>query len=289
MKVIEILKRQNEDKFLKIQYASRFYFNLAEKYDNWLCVILLLTSFCIFMPESWNPCFVKIFPMLLNAFSFILDKLKSIHVKDAALLRNYYDARVLDINPNSFSESDEWKVLDKTETIFSKHEEQGLVQMRNTGYDKPRGVRNWYDIPKSLDGTKAQFECQKSNENWDKKLNKSRLLKLYVIIFLVVIVFFILYILKYNILDLIICFSGLIINMTGRLYDIYQYNDKSRKISNAIEAYGGNPSKENIEYLQKLINERREIKVLGVNFYHKRVAPKLSKHFHNILINKYDC
>ena len=51
---------------------------------------------------------------------------------------------------------------------------------------------------------------------------------------------------KYNILDLIICFSGLIINMTGRLYDIYQYNDKSRKISNAIEAYGGNPSKENM-------------------------------------------
>ncbi|WP_220413830.1 hypothetical protein, partial [Holdemanella biformis] len=80
----------------------------------------------------------------------------------------------------------------------------------------------------------------------DKKLNKSRLLKLHVIIFLVVIVFFILYILKYNILDLIICFSGLIINMTGRLYDIYQYNDKSRKISNAIEAYGGNPSKENM-------------------------------------------
>ena len=77
--------------------------------------------------------------------------------------------------------------------------------------------------------------------------------------------------------------------MTGRLYDIYQYNDKSRKISNAIEAYGVNPSKENIEYLQKLINERREIKVLGVNFYHKRVAPKLSKRFHNILINKYDC
>lgn len=107
MKATEILKRQNEDKFLKIQYASCFYFNLAEKYDNWLCVMLLLTPFCIFMPESWNPCFMKIFPILLNAFSFILDKLKSIHVKDAALLRNYYDARVLDINPNSFSESDE--------------------------------------------------------------------------------------------------------------------------------------------------------------------------------------
>lgn len=30
MKATEILKRQNEDKFLKIQYASCFYFNLAE-------------------------------------------------------------------------------------------------------------------------------------------------------------------------------------------------------------------------------------------------------------------
>lgn len=77
--------------------------------------------------------------------------------------------------------------------------------------------------------------------------------------------------------------------MIERLNDIHQYIDKSRKISNAIEAYGRNPSKENIEHLQKIINTRREIKVLGVNFYHKRVAPKLSKHFHNILINKYDC
>ena len=57
MKATEILKRQNEDKFLKIQYASCFYFNLAEKYDNWLCVMLLLTPFCgklHFHPKYWR-------------------------------------------------------------------------------------------------------------------------------------------------------------------------------------------------------------------------------------------
>ncbi len=289
MKAEDIKKRQNEEKFLKIQYVSRFYFNLAEKYDNWLCVILLLTSFCIFMPESWNPCFVKILPLLLDAVSIILDQLKSTYVKEGALLRNYYDAWMLDINTDSFSESDELKVLDKTENVFSKHEDEGLAQIRNTGYDTPRGVRDWYDIPKSLDGTIAQFECQKLNENWDIKLNKSRLFKLYVIIFLIIIIFFILYILKYKIIDISICFLGLIINMIGRLYDIFQYNKISGKISNTIEAYEGHPSKENVKYLQTLINERREIKVLGVNSYDKRVAAKLSKHFHNILINKYDC
>ena len=47
-----------------------------------------------------------------------------------------------------------------------------------------------------------------------------------------------------------------------------------------------NPSKEQLDELQRMINQRREYIVLEMNFYHKKIASELSKRYRDILMNK---
>lgn len=50
----EIQKRQNEARFLKIQYAARVCFNAAENYNYFAWLACIASAFSIFFPGTWH-------------------------------------------------------------------------------------------------------------------------------------------------------------------------------------------------------------------------------------------
>lgn len=69
---------------------------------------------------------------------------------------------------------------------------------------------------------------------------------------------------------LIACFAGVIIKIIERLIENYKYFKISSEIDGAAKVIEINPSKEQLDELQRMINQRREYIVLEMNFIIKR-------------------
>ena len=99
-----ISDRQNESLLLKIQYASRRYFNSAEivNYVSWL--LCIVSAVMIFIPDSAPELIEKGIPVLLDVFAFITVYIFNSKLKNAASLRNYFDSYVLMICEDNYTD-----------------------------------------------------------------------------------------------------------------------------------------------------------------------------------------
>ena len=148
----EIQERQNEEKYLKVQYAARVYFNSAEKYNYLAWVACLVSAFSIFLPGSWSPYIINGIPFIADIFAVILSLVASYKIKWASKLRKYFDSYVLNIDMNQRSETDIRKMRERTEKICCKNPNDTAIQIANTGKDSPPGVRNWYEFSSFYSG-----------------------------------------------------------------------------------------------------------------------------------------
>ena len=117
----EIQTRQNEMKFLKIQYAARRCFNAAENYNYFAWLACIVSAFSIFLPDAWHTFIVNGIPFTFDFVAVIFYALMQKNVYWGAYLRKYFDANVIGINPSQFSKSEEQNILEKAETVFSAH------------------------------------------------------------------------------------------------------------------------------------------------------------------------
>ena len=270
----EIQTRQNEMKFLKIQYAARRCFNAAENYNYFAWLACIVSAFSIFLPDAWHTFIVNGIPFTFDFVAVIFYALMQKNVYWGAYLRKYFDANVIGINPSQFSKSEEQNILEKAETVFSH---DGLIQIRNTGHDVPPGVKNWYEFPTPLNAVEAQFECQKQNIWWDKKMSQRKIpIIVFVGISIIACFGFSMHILNRSILTTFLCSSGIILKLFERLYENIKYIQVSLQIDGSKETIEIKPEEKYVEHLQSLIDERRGINVLELNSIHKKVAAKLS-------------
>lgn len=264
-------------KFLKIQYAARRCFNAAENYNYFAWLACIVSAFSIFLPDAWHTFIVNGIPFTFDFVAVIFYALTQKNVYWGAYLRKYFDANVIGINPSQFSKSEEQNILEKAETVFSAHPHDGLIQIRNTGHDVPPGVKNWYEFSTPLNAVEAQFECQKQNIWWDKKMSQR---KIPIIVFggisIIACFGFSMHILNRSILTTLLCSSGIILKLFERLYENIKYIQVSLQIDGSKETIEIKPEEKYVEHLQSLIDERRGINVLELNSVHKKVAAKLS-------------
>lgn len=273
----EIQKRQNDPTFLKIQYAARVCFNAAERYNYLTWFACIISALSIFFPTSWNIFVLHGIPFTLDIAAAAFYKSTQANVHWGARLRNYFDANVIGINPKQFSQTEEQQIIEKAETIFSKHSHDGHIQIRNTAHDIPPGVKDWYEFSKPLNAVNAQFECQKQNIWWDQELSKYKIFTILLATVCIIATFgFFICILNRNLLNTIFCSVGIIFKMFERLRENIKYVQISQQIDGSKKTIESKPEKKHIEYLQSLINERRNIIVLKSNFIHKKMATKLS-------------
>lgn len=278
MSSVEIQKRQNEIKFLKVQYAARVCFNLAETYNHFAWFACIVSAFSIFMPNTWHEYILNGVPFAFDFAAMIFYVVASRNVGWGACLRKYFDAYVLEINSNQFLKSEEQRLCEKSETIFAKDLKNSVMQIRNTGHDNPPGVRDWYEFSKPLNGVDAQFECQKQNIWWNKKLSQRRIPMTFLAGVCVAIVFVILmHTMNRSVLNTILCSGGIVLKIIERLFENYKYARVSMQIDGSKKTIEVKPEIEYIKQLQLLIDERRGINVLESNFWHKKIAAMLSR------------
>ena len=277
MKSNEIYSRQNQDKFLKIQYAARVNYNSAENFNKYAWLLCLISAFSIFLPRTWHEYILNGIPFAADLVAMVCSLIASDKVKWGATFRKYFDAYVLDISTDQFSETDVREILEKSEKIFLKSPEIGRIQISNAGHDSPPGVKDWYEFSELLDGIEAQFECQRQNIWWNKKMSKLRIFATACLGVTVVFTFMLLiYATSNSMLSILLCCGGIIGKIIERLIENIQYFHVSELIIGSQRTVEVHPTKESIEQLQCFIDERRAINVLESNYFHQKIAAKLS-------------
>lgn len=224
MSSLEIQKRQNEMRFLKIQYAARVCFNAAEKYNHFAWFACIVSAFSIFLPNTWHTFILNGVPFVFDFVAAIFYALTRKNVCLGARLRKYFDANVIGINPGQFSKSEEQSVIEKAESVFSMHPYDGLIQTSNTGHDTPPGVKDWYEFSTPLNAVDAQFECQKQNIWWNKKMSRRKIpITLLAGICVIAAFGFSMHILNRSVLNTFLCSSGIVLKILERLYENIKY------------------------------------------------------------------
>ena len=258
-----ISDRQNESLLLKIQYASRRYFNSAEivNYVSWL--LCIVSAVMIFIPDSAPGLIEKGIPVLLDVFAFITVYIFNSKLKNAASLRNYFDSYVLMICEDNYTDVRKQELREIALNTYNRHKKEADISIQKTGRDKPPGVKDWYEFKNPVDDLQAQFACQKQNIWWNKKMVKNRMIILPIILFILTSFFVAMFVLfKSDAPSIIVCAIGIILKVIERIIEYYFYH----KISIKIEAIQNHAEREltveTVKELQELINERRKIPVV---------------------------
>lgn len=279
----EICQKQNEPKMLDCQYASRVLFNRAEKYSYHAFACIICSVFCTFISgEIISLIIPLVFDFLILLFGYLAKQNQS----KAAFLRNYYDAVVLKFKESDYTDSDLRKISDITIEIKQKNPNDHNVQITNTGRDCPPGVKNWYEFSKNFPDNEAVFECQKQNCWWNDKLCKQRL-TLITVSFTVFIALYclIVHYLHIDILHCSICFWGLIIGFAEQISENIKYIRISKTMNDLIKVPEIYKNISQLEYLQQLIDSRRNMLVLEMDWIHRKNAKNWSEKYEKISNN----
>lgn len=281
MNSCDIVERQNEPFMLKVQYAARFCYNLAEKQNYFVWLFCFISAFSIFLPDGLPEYLPLVVPFTADIIAGILMAFVNKNVQKAADLRKYFDVYSVDISTGQYSESEKRRLTEISEKIYSKNSEVAELQMRNTGNDNPPGVHDWYMFSKQYDSLEAKFECQRQNTWWDKKLFPIKC-AVTALVFGIVVVIFITLMVWNGFFKTLLCSAGLLIKLVERVVDNRKYRILSIKIDGAQQTLEAHLTIEGVEQLQTLIDERRAVNILGINFLHKIRANKLTKKYDNI-------
>ena len=101
-------KRQNSDEMLKCQFAARHYYNTAENCSTAAFVCSIISLLFIFAPEGTSSSYsaaILLVPLVFDASSLICYWRMGAYVSSAALLRNYFDEKVLGIKTSTYTDS----------------------------------------------------------------------------------------------------------------------------------------------------------------------------------------
>lgn len=282
----EILQKQNDEGMLKCQYAARHYYNTAEIFSIVAFICSMISLLFILAPEKDSPLYsasILLVPLALDAVSLISYWRMGVSVSSAALLRNYFDEKVLGINSASYTDHVTRKVKSLIINASEKSQAECEIQISNTGRDNPPGVKNWYEFSHQYSDDDAVFECQKQNCWWNNALCHRRLLIYGAVllsgVFLGIIINLSLHV---SVLRIIVCLLSAIVTFADRFCENCKYIRLSMKIDDRCEALEVSKNQVLISSLQVLISKRRELRVVEINRIHKKHSKALSERYEQI-------
>ena len=276
----QITEKQNDAKLLDCQYASRVLFNRAEKYSYLATACIILSTLCIFITgEKTSIIIPTILDILLIVFGVFMNKSQS----KAAELRQYFDAVVLGINEHNYSDAELCNIYSTVFAITTKNSSEHAIQVKNSGRDFPPGVKNWYEFSKEFHDNGAVFECQKQNCWWNDKLCKCRLkLTTAAFVFSLFLYGIAIHLLQINLFQAVFCLIGLLIGLAEQIYENCKYILLSKTMDDVIKIPDVSKNVSQLEHLQTLINRRRELMVLEINWMHRKNSKIWSEEYEKI-------
>lgn len=266
----EIAKRQNEEKYLKLQFAARKLFNRAEKtsFLTWFfCGLSLVTGLLCSDDSHWIFAIIIIFSELAALF---FDKYTARIILYAADLRALFDHHILNL-PLPQTEYPQDTVFEIAEKLKQNHYKEYLCQINHTGKQQPPGVKDWYDTEVDVpEGSCAAYYVFKNNQWWDKKMVLIKT-AINIALFIVVIVVFIFIFLNHSMSDFLWFVVGalaLICKIGERIVISIRYHDASVKIDTLLNIFDTLGKDKAIPEIQNAITARRRLPVVHINFFH---------------------
>ena len=276
----EINKRQNEKMLLECQFAARYYFNCGEKLNYCVWGACVLSALVVFLPNA--PQFIKLgIPLSLELTALVFSYFIGSSVKKAAKLRAYFDAYVLDLDYCRYSDYDKRIIKEIVARVVKRRGTECQIQISHTGRDKPPGVLNWYELNSNVTDDNSQYQCQMQNCWWNQQLFKGRILVTCIFGLIIIAIYVSLILISNETLIggfcTFICSGGLIAKFGERSYLNYKYYKLSVKIEGVEELLSLSKDAQQIQKLQEMLNERREMPVFEMNKMHECFAKKLSE------------
>lgn len=284
----QIVDRQNQEKYLKIQYSARTCYNLVELLSVLAWILSIVNVVVdIMMPDKL---IIKVYivagcTLLVILMQYLISRITCY----AAAFRMYFDYKMYGWENRKYNNLVEEELLEKASIIVRLRKKDSQIRMCNNGEQNPPGVKDWYDnIAMLSDGNKLINACQQQNMWWTRKINSIQE-KIFIGITGVV---FVLLFIKFFHCELSIFVSSflsvisLIINLVIEIRRNSQHKDVIKKFEfyNQCLNKHENMSMEELKELQELIDERRNIPVLTLNIIHDKGA----RFFHKLYRNRSD-
>lgn len=269
----QIKTRQNEDLALNLQCVARHYFNKAEIFNFVAWCLCLLSFFSILIPKTAPNIIALGVPFVVDILVFVMVCFFNKSVSLAAQCRAVFDDYVLGFTDRLSMNQSLKECLLK---VIEKHSVWITTQKKNTGKDNPPGVKEWYNTNPAKTDIDAIFMCQKENIWWDKKLVPWRIAFDTILALLCVAAFWVMISIGYISAWQVILSSALFLRICERIYEKVKCLRIGNKIDGKIETLEVSKTKEQLLELQSTINEKRGLKIVGINFIHKAFAYKFS-------------
>lgn len=277
MKAKEIIKRQNEDKQLKRQFAARTEYNLAETWIaiSWI-VVILLAAIGLLGVSSDVQYPVQIGLVVVDAIAMTIAKR---HIKNGAKIRAAFDKYVLGVS-DEFDDEHISSIDEMVEKTILRHRKKYMTLKNNNGTDNPQGVKDWYIIPEEVLSAdeEATFICQEENVWWDKKEFNAKLYILIALGFVTIIVALLL--LKYS-NNMLKTTAGLVpffAYLIKRVCNNIKYRDASIALDTLVNDHKNKDYWVSVKVIQQGIDKRRALNVTHFNWWHKLT----SKRYHTL-------
>lgn len=278
--------RQNEEKILLLQFLSAKTYNRAASINMFLWILSILSA--LFLP-SLEVFFRKylgnnslVIPLLVMLCIYFLEqKVENLIILGAdtkelidRTLFGFESTTTLD----NFSKDE---IVEAALKVKEQNKKEYKSAIRNTGKDKPKGVRNWYSESNDKTLLNEIFHCQKENRWYDNSISTTYT---YVCLFVfsIVTIWLILFFKDYtlaSILFTISSYSSLILKLYS---DVKQYR-KVKDIHLSTETLmdyaerNGNLNEEIVKNIQSNLYQRRKINYVPLDIIHSIKSIKLHK------------
>lgn len=262
----EINQKQNEDEMKELLYYSGRLYDIATRlYVLEMIVLTISIVIAILGKETAiiNGCF---FVILL-----LIGCIESKCVENAAQARNLFDALLFDFE----IKEDKIKIQEKAYLLCKKNINDYNIKKNNTGTDTPPGYKNWYTKNNGKNKNEIIFKCQRENIKWDKTITKVDLIVFLLMLVIIVVVGAVKY---YNetvkeVIGVIFVAINLIYEIIKRICLYISYNMNLKQKEYLLDSFSENKiTKQNIKMLQDLIEKRRHLNLVPLNFIHKKVT-----------------
>ncbi len=281
-----IYEKQNENEVLLLLFSARKLYNRASILNTLLwCAALtsVLLSNNGYVKEKLGY-YIIVIPVILTFATNFLQNMINSTIQLGASTKELIDRTLFNFTiPKEIGGYTKEELYERAIKERDKHTKEYATAIKNTGRDKSKGVRNWYEGIMNKEGNEAILACQKENAWYDKKISRAYA-GVCVVILIALISLIILFIQKnsqgFPILVIICSYMSLLRKIYTDLKKYQAVKNYALSMEVAIEnaEISSELTSDVLDRLQKYIYQRRLIHFTPFNLIHSFYALKL----HNV-------
>lgn len=279
---------QNKEENLLLLFSQKTLYNKA-KTTKYFALLLAIINFALGIVSKTTDLYKEQFLISIFIIALASKYLKNLSCKSndlASSTQELIDRKLygFKIESRFLENHNASELISVAKDLKEKYPQKYLVEISNSGTDKPNGVKNWYTkIYSNLTVDEAILKCQKQNIYWDKyliKCYKNILNTLYVFIGIIFLILYWNQGLNSFVLGIISSFSIFDL-LKNELSMTKKFTTHNLEIDSMISASVnlGSINTDFLENLQSKIFSRRKSCFNVPSFIHKLKSIKLHSNY----------